>query len=317
MARDWVKLHTRLLDDAEIMGLSAETGWTLTRMIVLAGRNEDNGRIGTPKNVAYVLHTTVAAISAAVAELDGRVTVADDGELWFRDWQENQSQSERERQRAHRASKAPVTDAEEPEVVTTGHDPSRLVTAGHVSESSSRTKPDQTSSEETTPPPPAVPPASANGSTPQTAGREGHGKQGSVSKAKPAKSARPRDVLFDAWCSVQGFDPDNPGGKAGLARQFSARCQRLVPVPTPADVVRFVDREKARQVDGAPAWGTVTKSNTFSDTFVGWWQSGAPALRIVPKNGRATPPPAADGPDDWGWGTEPIPADPTLQEAAR
>lgn len=149
MARDWVKLHTRLLDDADINGLSAETGWTWTRMMVLAGRNEDNGRIGTAKNAAYVLHTTVAVINAAVAELDGRVTVAEDGELWFRDWQDWQSQSERERQRAHRAGKVDVTADEQPEPVTDGHDLSRPVTDGHVSERSSSSKPDETSSEET------------------------------------------------------------------------------------------------------------------------------------------------------------------------
>lgn len=132
MGREWVKLHTCILDDADINGLSPETGWLWTRMIALSGRNEENGRIGTPRNVAYVLHEHEAAINSAVAELDGRVYMGDDGALWFRDWKDWQSQSERERQRTSRANKQAVADAEATEDVTTCHDTSQAVTDGHV-----------------------------------------------------------------------------------------------------------------------------------------------------------------------------------------
>lgn len=84
---------------------------------------------------------------------------------------------------------------------------------------------------------------------------------------------RPRDVMFDAFCVAWGYDPDNPGQVRGLAGAFSARCKRLAPEATPADLTAFCVAEKARQVQGQAAWGSVTRSHNTTDAFLGWWQS--------------------------------------------
>jgi hypothetical protein len=96
MSRDWVKLHTCILDDPDINDLPPEIGWAWARMLAMAGRTEDSGRIGERRTVAYVLGVSVDVVDAAVAALGGRI-VERDGELWFRDWADWQVASGRER----------------------------------------------------------------------------------------------------------------------------------------------------------------------------------------------------------------------------
>ena len=227
MARDWIKLYTCILDDADINGLSPETGWAWARMMAMAGRNEDNGRIGTVKNVAYVLHTAPDIVARAVADLDGRIVEDDDGQLWFRDWRDWQSQSDRERQRASRANRAGAEQAVQPEPVTTGHEPSRAVTDGHVSERSSSS--DQTSSDQT---------GGAANDAPPVAAAAARPARKLYTASPPDSDLQPVKLAILAWFGVgDGTGASKPThvNTTALARVYLAAGETAAHVQADAD----------------------------------------------------------------------------------
>jgi hypothetical protein len=100
VSRDWVKLYVGILDDPRFGSLSPAAGWAWVRMLALAGRNDDGGRLGSLDQIAWVLHETPEAVGAAVAELGGWITERD-GQLYVRDWSEWQPASSTERWRKH------------------------------------------------------------------------------------------------------------------------------------------------------------------------------------------------------------------------
>jgi hypothetical protein len=247
MSRQWVKLHTCILNDPKILRLPPAVRWHFVALVVAAGTVDKDGLIGEPEDVAVRIRVSDEELATIVAQLGKKVRTDKKGQLWIADWKDWQSPRDNTnaaRQAKHRnARRNGVTNG-----VTNG-DVTALELELDIEPEEEQKQPP--------PPPPAL----------QTAARRA---------GTPPKARRERDVLFDAFCNVHGFDPDNPGKKAGLARQFSARCERLERIPTPADVQRFVEREKQRLVGDVPAWGTVTKPHSFADAFVGWWQAGSP-----------------------------------------
>lgn len=97
MPPEFAQIHTCILSDPNINDLSPEAGWNWVRMVVLAKRNRDRGRIGGIQETAYVLRTSVASIEATVRELDGRIMQAGD-QLTLRDYRDWQTLTNRERQ---------------------------------------------------------------------------------------------------------------------------------------------------------------------------------------------------------------------------
>lgn len=114
MTPEFAQIHTCILRDPNINGLSPESGWNWVRLIVLAKTNKDHGRVGTVVEAAYVLHVTVESIRQTIHDLDGRIVERDD-QLYIRDWSDWQTLTNKERQatfkEAHRnGSEQPVTD---------------------------------------------------------------------------------------------------------------------------------------------------------------------------------------------------------------
>ena len=102
MARDWVKLHTEMLDDADIQELSPEHFRTWINLILKAGLVDDFGRAGRVANVARALHVEPAALKTTVAALPDHLAVKA-GAVHVLNWHKWQSQSPRERKIAERA----------------------------------------------------------------------------------------------------------------------------------------------------------------------------------------------------------------------
>lgn len=91
MGRPWVKLHTRMLVDPSIGRLSDMAYRRFVEMILLAGDRDSGGVLGSVDDVAWALRCSVDSITTAVADLNGRVKISNDGVLSIRDWDQWQS----------------------------------------------------------------------------------------------------------------------------------------------------------------------------------------------------------------------------------
>jgi hypothetical protein len=90
MSRSWIKLHTSLLDHAGLGRLPDSTRLIYVEALLLAGRTDDDGRVGPLEDVAWALRRPVEAVEAAIADLGGRLAVID-GEVYVRDWNDYQA----------------------------------------------------------------------------------------------------------------------------------------------------------------------------------------------------------------------------------
>jgi hypothetical protein len=92
VSRPWVKLSTDILDHFELDAVSPLAFKVYVKAIALAGRVDDDGRLGPIARVAYRLRLDEATLRAALDELDGRIVEAD-GVLHVRDWADHQPPS--------------------------------------------------------------------------------------------------------------------------------------------------------------------------------------------------------------------------------
>lgn len=87
MSRQWIKLYTRMLEEPWVIRLSDRAHRHFVSCLLIAGRNDDDGRIGTISDVSLLLRCRNSTVSRSVAEINGRI-IERDGELWVRDWDE-------------------------------------------------------------------------------------------------------------------------------------------------------------------------------------------------------------------------------------
>jgi hypothetical protein len=250
MARDYVKLHTCILDDPDINELPPTSGWIWTRMLALAGRREDGGRIGEVREIAYVLRVTADDVWQAVADLGGRV-VERDGQLWFRDWGEWQPASSSERGRAFRQANA----ANETERDQTDRTPPNVRARAQPNH-----KPTRKQERTDTPLPTGVR---------QPSGRDGErsdtspaGKPAGVSRGKrEAKPTEPKP-LWDAFCEAWHLPPGG-GRHKGLAGEFDRDC-----IAAGASVEEFREFWSVCLADGS--WGEYVQVHNTTTRFLAW-----------------------------------------------
>lgn len=126
MTPEFAQIHTCILRDPNINGLSAESGWNWVRLIVLAKSLRDRGRIGTADEAAYVLHVSPESITQTVCDLGGRIT-EHDGQLYIRDFSDWQTLTNKERQATFKEAQR---NGAEP-TVTDGNGEKQPVTDGN------------------------------------------------------------------------------------------------------------------------------------------------------------------------------------------
>lgn len=254
MSRPWFKVATRIKDDPAMirMGCQAFKVWIF--ILALAAEKDADGAVCQRDDLALMLRMSDADTDAALAEIGPRVRVVK-GVVTVRDWLQWQAPSrkpepaEQVTARSQRHRKKQAKTVGNANATQPLHDGQRDGNASLELEVEGEPEEEK----ETTP------------------------RRTQLRRAASAEPAGPRDAMFDAFCGVWGYDPDSPGQVRGLAGAFSARCKRVAPEATPADLAAFCVAEKARQVQGQSAWGSVTRSHNTTDAFIGWWQAGITA----------------------------------------
>ncbi len=91
MSRQWVKLHTDMLSHPGTGRLTDGAFRAWVTMLLMAGRLDEDGRIGSVADVAWQLHWQPQDVAEALMELNGRVALTGD-DLAIRDWHEWQAE---------------------------------------------------------------------------------------------------------------------------------------------------------------------------------------------------------------------------------
>lgn len=247
----WAKIHDTILDDPDFV-LTPATGWAWARMLTIAARNADNGRIGSARRVAHVLREDLAVVNAAVAELDGRI-VERDGELWFRDWRDWQTMTGRERLQKHRAETAgrPVSEPEAERHETPCNAPKQTETPETLLD-------ERRGEEKRTDPPLKPPPRAADPSAGATRGaaapRKWTGLLGDISSAfggvrvVNAKTGEPLAHVGQALAVIG----EAAGDDEARARELFAQFRRSASWPYVGSLAVLAERFGKWAADGMP-----------------------------------------------------------------
>jgi hypothetical protein len=76
----------------------------------------------------------------------------------------------------------------------------------------------------------------------------------------------------DRFCQAFGFDVERPAARIrGLAGDHEARCRRMDLPPTDAEWERWVKQQKHEEINGRPAWGSVTVMHNATERFIAWY----------------------------------------------
>ena len=104
MARPWVKLHTKMLDNPDIAELPDCLYRRWIELLMLAGRNDDDGQLQPVKKMAFILHLSEANLSEALTALAAvGVVYQDDEENWHvTNWKKHQYSESVDRVRKYR-----------------------------------------------------------------------------------------------------------------------------------------------------------------------------------------------------------------------
>jgi len=236
VARPWIKLHTSMLDHPGIGMLPPDVAWRYVQFLLLAGRADNDGAIGTVASVAWALRCPEADVEAACVALNGRVERRDDV-LIVRDWAEWQPPTtSAERVARHRSAARDEVVTSRPrysdEVVT------KLLCHSDALEVEQELEREQ---ETTTTKPPA----------PKRRG-----------SSKPNGKPRERKPLYDAFCSVWHL-PDGGGRYRGLAGDFDARCREAGATVDEFGAFR-------RMSAAAGEWGKFVVMHNCTERFLTW-----------------------------------------------
>lgn len=112
--RLWVKLHVVMLDDPKVAAMPDPLFRTFVNLLVVAGRVDQNGKLGTAEEIAYWLRKPLPEVENHIAALEEcNVCVTKDGVTRLKNWQKfnrmaksDKAKSVRERVRKSRENKA-------------------------------------------------------------------------------------------------------------------------------------------------------------------------------------------------------------------
>ena len=104
MARPWVKLHTKMLDNPDMAELPDYLYRRWIELLMLAGRNDADGQLQPVKKMAFILHLPEVKLSEALTALSavGVVHQETDGSWHITNWRKHQYSESVDRVRKYR-----------------------------------------------------------------------------------------------------------------------------------------------------------------------------------------------------------------------
>lgn len=119
--RLWIKLHVQLLDDPKVAVMADPLFRTFINLMAIAGRVDENGKLGSSADIAYWLRKELGEVEAQMLTLEKcNVCVTKDGVWKLKNWNKfnkvaasNKPKAIRERVQKYRENKAKTEQAEE------------------------------------------------------------------------------------------------------------------------------------------------------------------------------------------------------------
>jgi hypothetical protein len=86
--RLWIKLHVQLLDDPKVAVMPDPLFRTFINLMAVAGRVDQNGKLGTSADIAYWLRKPLAEVEAQMATLEKCNVCVTKDDVWrLKNWQ--------------------------------------------------------------------------------------------------------------------------------------------------------------------------------------------------------------------------------------